>query len=107
MVVGSVAPAGSPFSSVFSATVDSALDGAPVDARSNVGLNPKANRLRIGKDQSRGHREEGRAAASAVPMAPNRADFGSRRHAFEGQKTRVPIRETIAGTRVRRRRPSP
>ena len=27
--------------------------------------------------------------------------MGSTRHDFDGQKTRVPIRETIAGTRVR------
>src|SRR5512146_3029339 len=40
--VGSVAPGGSPFSSVFSAVCDSALAGIPAEPRSKVGLKVNA-----------------------------------------------------------------
>ena len=40
--VGSVAPAGKPFSRVLSATADSAVPEVPLDPRSKVGLKDRA-----------------------------------------------------------------
>lgn len=99
-VVGSVAPGGSPFSSVFNATVDSADDGTPVSERSNVGLNPNASTASAASTSPDTTANRTGCRPSASPMAPNRAAFGSFFHAFDGQNTLVPSSETMAGTSV-------
>ena len=54
----------------------------------------------VRSDVRRGQRHKGEDSWPGLLMAANRAAFGSRRHAFEGQKTRGPSSETTAGTSV-------
>ena len=98
--VGSVAPGGKPFSSVFSATADSTVSGAPESPRSKFGLNCRAKIASTASTSPDAAAYTAGRRPSDWPRAPNRAKAGSFCHAFEGQKTFVPIRETTAGTSV-------
>src|SRR5581483_6477892 len=99
--VGSVAPGGRPFSSVFSAVCDSALAGMPAEPRSNVGLKLNAateSPARITPETTA--KTSGRRRID-WPMAAYLALDGSRCHDLDGQKTLVPSSDTTAGIRVR------
>ncbi len=98
--VGSVAPGGKPFSRVFRATADSTVLGAPESPRSKLGLNCRAKIASTARTSPEAAAYTAGRRPRDWPIAPKRAKVGSFFHAFDGQNTLVPIRETTAGTNV-------